>query len=72
MFFYIKGGYSVEGGLAGGAGFGSSSFESSYSSSSSGAVGGTDVAGAAFNAADTNKDGVLSAGEFNNFVQGGL
>ena len=83
--FHLKGGYSVESGLAGGAGlvggggagFGGSSYESSSYSSSSGGVGGgvgggVDVAGSAFNAADTNKDGVLSSGEFNNFVQGGL
>ena len=80
-FFHLKGGYSVESGLAGGAGlvggggagFGGSSYESSsYSSSSGGVGGGVDVASSAFNAADTNKDGVLSSGEFNNFVQGGL
>lgn len=81
MFVSIKGGFGLDAGLAGGAGliagggagFGGSSFESSsFSSSSGGAAGGFDAAGAAFNAADTNKDGVLSAGEFSNFVQGGL
>jgi hypothetical protein len=72
----VAGGY--EAGLAGGLGGGLSS--SSYESySSSGGVGGGlvggagfDVAAAAFNSADTNKDGALDAGEFNRFVQGGL
>ena len=85
-FFCVKGGFGVDAGLAGGAGliagggagfggagFGGSSYESSsFSSGTGGAAGGFDVSGAAFNAADANKDGVLSSGEFNNFVQGGL
>lgn len=81
-FLSIKGGVGLEGGVSGSAdlvggasgGFGGSSYESSsYSSSSGGGVGGGfDVASAAFNSADTNKDGSLSASEFNNFVQGGL
>ena len=42
---------------------------SSYSSSSSGNVGGAGGnAAAAFNQADTNQDGVLSQGEFSNFL----
>lgn len=58
--------------MVGGAG---GSFESSFSSSTGGASGGAsgvDVAAAAFNAADSNRDGRLDAGEFNRFVQGGL
>lgn len=42
---------------------------SSYSSSSSNNLGGAGV-NAAFNAADTNQDGVLSQGEFSNFLGG--
>ena len=85
-FLYIKGGFGVAGleaGLAGGAGFGesagggygASSYESSsFSSSSGGAVGasGFDAVGTAFGNADTNRDGRLDAGEFNQFIQGGL
>ncbi|MEW5208231.1 hypothetical protein AB0854_29505, partial [Bacillus cereus] len=63
-----------------GGGYGASSYESSSYSSSTGGAGGVgavggagfDLAGAAFNSADSNRDGVLSSGEFNNFVQGGL
>ncbi len=58
-----------------GGGYGSSSYESSsYSSSSGGAagLGGFDAVGAAFQSADSNKDGRLDASEFNQFVQGGL
>jgi len=68
----------VSGGLGAGlvgGGLGGSSYESSSFSSSTGGVGGTagfDVTGTAFNNADTNKDGRLDSGEFNNFVQGGL
>jgi hypothetical protein len=83
FILYIKGGAGFDAGFAGGAGagfgeaagggFGSSSFESSSSSfSSGGGAGGFDVAGAAFNSADTNRDGRLDAGEFSKFVQGGL
>ncbi|CAF1617593.1 unnamed protein product, partial [Adineta ricciae] len=57
-------------------GFSSSSYESSsFSSGAGGAAGGLtgfDAVGAAFNSADTNKDGRLDAQEFNKFVQGGL
>jgi len=67
------GGADLVGGASGG--YGSSSYESSSYSSTGGvggATGGFDVASAAFNSADTNKDGSLNASEFNNFVQGGL
>jgi len=73
---------SLEGaGFSGGAGGGyggSSSYESSSFASSSGVGGGVgggggfDLASAAFQSADTNQDGGLSATEFNKFVQGGL
>jgi len=76
-------GLGLEAGFVGGAegasgGYGASSYESSFSSSAGGVGGGYgggagfDVAGAAFNNADTNKDGSLSTSEFNNFAQGGL
>jgi hypothetical protein len=75
----FAGGAGAGFGEAAGGGFGSSSFESSSSSFSSGGgggasfgAGGFDVAGAAFNSADTNRDGRLDAGEFSKFVQGGL
>jgi len=79
--FVLKG-FGGDASFAGGVGGGYGAFESSSSSFSSGAGGagagagfggaGFDVAAAAFNSADTNKDGSLSAQEFNNFVQGGL
>jgi hypothetical protein len=59
-------------GLEAAGGFGSSSYESSFSSSSGGAAGGVDIAAAAFNSADANKDGRLDSQEFGTFVQGGL
>lgn len=82
-FFLLFKGLGVDATLVGaggaGAGFGASSYEASSSYSSTGGVGGVgvggagfDVAAAAFNSADTNKDGSLSSQEFNNFVQGGL
>jgi len=80
-------GAGLEASLAGGAGFGgaaggygasgyeSSSFSSGSGGGVAGGVGGGagfDLTAAAFNSADTNQDGGLSAGEFNKFVQGGL
>lgn len=67
----FAGGAGFEGGAAGG-GFSSSSYESSSFSSGSGGAAGFDVVGAAFNQADANKDGRIDAGEFNQFIQGGL
>jgi hypothetical protein len=72
------GGYSVDGGLVAGGGgaFNTSSYESaSYGSGGAGgggAAGGFDVAAAAFNSADKNKDGNVDANEFKQFYQGGL
>ena len=56
-----------------GGGFGSSSYESA-SYGSGGIIGGSgfDVAAAAFNNADKNKDGSVDANEFKQFYQGGL
>jgi len=70
-------GFGAGAGFAQGAGggFGSSSYESSSFSSSSGGAGGLagfDAVGAAFQSADSNKDGRLDASEFNQFVQGCL
>jgi len=69
------GGYGVEGGFAGGAGDGysSSSYETSgFSSGGAGGAAGFDVAAAAFNTADKNKDGAVDVNEFKQFYQGGL
>jgi hypothetical protein len=67
------GGVDADAGAGAGASFNSTAYGSSnFSTVGTSHAGGFDLAAAAFNSADKNKDGMIDENEFRQFYRGGL